>query len=107
MNPELKKLWLEALRSGNYEQTRFYLRFGDGYCCLGVLCDLHPDVDWIRNISECAFYPFGVEERDLGNLPDKASSWSGLTNDQKNILMSMNDWGKSFEEIADYIEKNL
>jgi hypothetical protein len=100
-------LWIEALRSGNYKQSRIYLRHREGYCCLGVLCDLHPDVDWSKNTSGAVFYPFGVEERDLGNLPDIASSWSGLTNEQKNILMSMNDGGKSFEEIADYIEKNI
>jgi hypothetical protein len=107
MNPELKNSWLEALRSGNYKQSRLILRGRDGYCCLGVLCDLHPDVDWIRNTSGCAFYPFGVDEGYLGYLPDKASSWSGLTDEQQNILMIMNDDSKSFEEIADYIEKNL
>lgn len=107
MNPEVKKLWIEALRSGNYEQTRFLLRDKRGYCCLGVLCDLHPDVDWIISTPGIAFYPFGVEERDLGNLPDKASLWSGLTNEQKNILMDMNDNGNSFEEIADYVENNI
>jgi hypothetical protein len=107
MNPEVKKLWLEALRSGNYEQTRFFLRDKRGYCCLGVLCDLHPDVDWSRSTPGVAFYPFDEDEMDLGILPDKASSWSGLTDEQRNILMNMNDDGKSFEEIADYIENNI
>ena len=45
MNPEIKALWLTALRSGDYEQGKGALIevTGEGqrkYCCLGVLCDL-------------------------------------------------------------------
>lgn len=47
MNERIKKLWLEALRSGEYTQATCQLRRdhadndGSSYCCLGVLCDLH------------------------------------------------------------------
>ena len=41
MNPEVKKLWVEALRSGEYEQCHYSLKSGNRFCCLGVLCDLH------------------------------------------------------------------
>ena len=48
MNPEVKKRWLAALRSGEYAQTTGKLHRLDpdvfepndipaGYCCLGVL----------------------------------------------------------------------
>lgn len=44
MNPEIKQLWLESLRSGEYAQTTGALQnLRDGkssFCCLGVLCDL-------------------------------------------------------------------
>lgn len=44
MKKAIKKRWLEALRSGNYDQGRAKLRTeqegGDSFCCLGVLCDL-------------------------------------------------------------------
>lgn len=44
LRPEVKRQWLAALRSGEYEQGREYLHFVEGggefYCCLGVLCDL-------------------------------------------------------------------
>ena len=44
MNQEIKKLWLEALRSGDYKQARGTLRrqYGDNphHCCLGVLCEI-------------------------------------------------------------------
>lgn len=45
MNPEIKRRWVEALKSGEYAQGTDYLRKTDydgvtRYCCLGVLCDL-------------------------------------------------------------------
>ena len=45
MNPEIKALWLDALRSGEYKQGKAYLKKedrkgGHQYCCLGVLCDV-------------------------------------------------------------------
>ena len=50
MNKRIKKLWLKALRSGEYKHTKHKLRrHGHGYCCLGVLCDLHSsetDTEW-------------------------------------------------------------
>ena len=47
MNPEVKKLWVEALRGGKYVQGKGKLHYisKDGqekFCCLGVLCDLYP-----------------------------------------------------------------
>lgn len=36
-----RKAWLEALRSGNYKQTKGKLRSRNGaYCCLGVACEV-------------------------------------------------------------------
>lgn len=40
MNQDRLKLWLDALRSGEYKQSTRYLGTGDGYCCLGVLCEV-------------------------------------------------------------------
>ena len=37
---EVVKRWVAALRSGEYKQTQGQLWSGDGFCCLGVLCDL-------------------------------------------------------------------
>ena len=31
----------EALESGWYKQTRYTLKSGDSYCCLGVACELY------------------------------------------------------------------
>lgn len=49
MDPEFKKLWVAALRSGKYEQAVSKLKawrdsINDwGYCCLGVAADLKCD----------------------------------------------------------------
>lgn len=41
MKPKIKRQWVDALRSGEYEQgARGTLKSESGYCCLGVLCDL-------------------------------------------------------------------
>lgn len=38
MKKEVADLWVKALRSGQYRQTKSVLDDGNGYCCLGVLC---------------------------------------------------------------------
>jgi hypothetical protein len=37
---EFKAKWLAALRGGSYKQTSGYLHTSEGFCCLGVACDL-------------------------------------------------------------------
>jgi hypothetical protein len=45
MNPEVKKLWVDALRSGEYKQGTStlirHLEESVEYCCLGVLTELY------------------------------------------------------------------
>jgi hypothetical protein len=40
LKPEVKQLWLEGLRSGDFPQCSGKLSNGVGYCCLGVLSEL-------------------------------------------------------------------
>lgn len=40
MNPEIKEIWIEALKSGKYTQGTNYLQCNGKLCCLGVLCEL-------------------------------------------------------------------
>jgi hypothetical protein len=103
MDAELKAKWIEALRSGKYKQCRSSLRQNDGFCCLGVLADangeqwstekwLMPGQYRVVRGGGCLFY--GVQQ-------------GLLTEEQMDALADMNDEGKSFSEIADYIEQNL
>ena len=40
MHEYVKNKWVEALRSGKYKQGRGKLNSENGYCCLGVLCEV-------------------------------------------------------------------
>lgn len=125
MRPEIKAKWLDALRSGKYAQTNGALKKGDSYCCLGVLCDVYAKTR--RNGSHFekdvnAGWLFGRGEREKFvtrdgceshlYLPEPVAKWAGIpphttTDSEQDDLANMNDEGKSFEEIADYIEKHL
>ena len=43
---ENQQKWVDALRSGKYKQGRAYLKYGNGYCCLGVACDVSSVSKW-------------------------------------------------------------
>lgn len=94
MNPELKAKWVEALRSGEYKQGAGRFEKNGKFCCLGVLCkvagvgvsELRGNGYWCDNYKFVGETIEEIAERDLIN---------------------MNDSGKPFTEIADYIEANL
>ena len=97
---EVIKLWVKALRSGEYKQTKDSLKNRGGFCCLGVLCDLAAKDgggDWYRN--EYRGYksspPYNIQKFIFNKFGSKFMSQ----------LMCYNDNGKSFEFIADKIEK--
>lgn len=105
MNAELKAKWVEALRSGRYSQTRGALRDEDGYCCLGVLCDVQGR-KWERRSGG------GYLFASLVTPPEIISA--GLDAAVAHRLAEMNDGdedggrgGAAFNEIADYIEANI
>ena len=96
MTPEFKALWIEALRSGKYEQCRGALRKGDTFCCLGVACDLIDKDGWEKNdMFGMGWKGTGCESTDL----------PFINSDEAISLSELNDTARlSFEEIADYIE---
>ena len=49
MNKDIKKQWVDALRSGKYTQGFKFMRKDNGtFCALGVLCDLVDPSLWTR-----------------------------------------------------------
>lgn len=128
MDPEVKTKLLAALRSGEYKQAQEYLHRGDGFCCLGVLCDLYRKEKgegvWYPHIDgrEHMFSEFKLPgTADAAFSPHEVNLWAGLShnrNPQGEVerwenrksmrkLASLNDQGQSFEEIAIWIEENL
>lgn len=120
MKPKIKKLWVEALRSGEYEQGDSYLRSSDDkYCCLGVLCDLHQKAtkkgNWGKEMGV-----FRYAETGLGSKTTPIPcviKWAGIKvqNPMMEVkdkrlplgLMGLNDSGSTFLKIADLIEEQL
>ena len=127
MNENAEK-WVAALRSGDYDQTKSFLRDDKGFCCLGVACDLYRkdtgDGKWKRKwmlLKSKHYYGFSFGSRNakgeqVSGLPVPVSQWLGVgnalgnydplpTGNGKMASLSMrNDSGNSFSEIADIIE---
>ncbi len=108
------KQWVEALRSGVYEQCAGYMRFGDMYDVLGVACDVyaksHPSTSWARPSDESPAYAF--LERSWA-LPTEVKEWlklsdslGGFTVDIgcDHCLADLSDDGWTFARLADFIE---
>ena len=99
----LRERWIAALRSGEYKKSTSSLKTNDGtaFCCLGVLAELVDPNGWadgggIRGdrLQWRGQSYYVSEEEGVPGLPLEASR----------KLAVMNDNGKTFPEIADYIE---
>lgn len=96
---DIRKKWCEELRSGHYQQTREYLMDGNGYCCLGVLCDIAYKLG-IYNIPLDAYDNLQTER-----LPEEIMKAADITYDICKDLACRNDNGRPFDKIADLIEQ--
>ncbi len=103
------RLWVAALRSGEFQQGKDLLRHGDFYCCIGVGCEVYrrttKDGAWLRSEFEASgsysTTAFPNTVRDWYGLP----SASPLANTGRHFS-DMNDDDKAdFPTIADAIEK--
>lgn len=109
IKPEVKRAWVQALRSGQWEQGTEFIRSRDNkFCCLGVLCDLGRKKNWlpIQKDHEGYFYDYlGLTSDEF--LPGKLPEAIGLESEQMDILIGFNDANMPFSDIADWIDKNL
>lgn len=127
-----RKLWVKALRSGEYEQTRSWLRDDDGFCCLGVACDVYRQVtgngEWVAKLCGTddrhpLTFDLGEDGADASVLPWEVQEWFGLTESRGQLVSggqsfgdegnhsiahtltdANDDGGLSFDEIADLID---
>lgn len=101
-----RKRWVKALRSGKYTQERGYLRTENGFCCLGVLCDIQKKGKWSLSSGQFAAVP--VYEFSGTNVYSPPGAISKSVNvylkDGYISFDTLNDdHGMSFDEIADVI----
>ena len=127
MDKQVKKIWLAALKSGKYLQGQGSLRSKaqrrggcDGYCCLGVLCDLYishknKTASWrLPGLKDDGLFGFnanrGNDEFSLMALPPAAvTGWACLTIENQMDLTDINDQdrvpgSKNFAEVIQAIE---
>lgn len=106
MKAEIAVRLVEALRSGDYEQCEKTLHDGKDFCCLGVLCDLKEDTEWIATSFPKRF-AVNHKSGNTAFLPSHIIQWAGTSDHVNSTLSVLNDIkGKSFNEIADYVEAN-
>jgi hypothetical protein len=111
MNPEYKEAWVDKLISGDYKQGRLQLRCADNYCCLGVLAEV-MGYEWLpgpMDTFRISGETWGSFECPVyGSFNKRMGEKAGLTDEEQNHLMTMNDDSrKSFVEIADWVKENL
>jgi hypothetical protein len=116
MKTQIKQQWLSALRSGEYTQARWNLQTEQGFCCLGVLCDLYAKetgTEWEVTTTEddepFTYYNF---DEHSNHLPVSVMKWADLDCDNPVVkgelsLAELNDGGFTFEEIAQLIEEKF
>jgi hypothetical protein len=134
MNPEIKRRWVWALRSGSYKQGRSCLHDGSAFCCLGVLTDLYANekgLTWFHTekAKTLFYYALTSDPEQASTLPNEVIEWAGLRDGNPDIkaempvydeggeedhvvvtdtcLAEVNDGGKTFMEIAQLIEDQL
>ena len=109
MLTENQEKWVEALRSGDYEQTQGCLQDSKGYCCLGVACVVYEkETGWKLPRNTDGFYS-GIH---LGLSFSKVRRWLGLNGNEAPVndpdiecLTGLNDEKEyTFEQIAEVIE---
>ena len=132
MNTEVKQKWINALRSGKYEQGSEKLRSVTGYCCLGVLCDIYAqehNTQWEfrgydENGEETNPQPMDYWYFDEHSefLPETVMNWAELKTHNPTVrvhcddedtryytdeIANVNDSGYDFSQIANIIEAQL
>lgn len=112
---QARKLWVQALRSGEYQQGVAFLKRNNRYCCLGVACEVYQ-----KHVGDLGI-SLGTTDADptsfdneMCHLPEKVCEWLGLNycgvfqagpDARYNDLEELNDNAElSFDQIADTIE---
>ena len=116
---EHRRMWVEALRSGEYEQGKGVLCHKDEddenvkYCCLGVACEISGLGEFVPrpNFPIAALnFATGEEQSQHVVLPYAVRDWLGLGDEEGSYhngsvsLTRNNDAGVPFTSIANIIE---
>lgn len=106
----MMKKWIEALRSGKYKQGQDFLRTEEGFCCLGVLCDVLDSKKWAEDSSRDvatgkAWWIWNGDS--IAMITPHTYEKVGIDCADSYDLAQLNDDGLSFDSIAQYIERTF
>lgn len=125
MKPEIKKVWVDTLKSGTVKQAKSKLckLENDEYsfCCLGVLCEIYNADMKLKKKKQLEIHKYPSTKGYTfsyngftGGLPPEVQKWSGIESKLGELpfpyvqnLAHMNDNGKSFKQIAKIIDESL
>lgn len=99
----IKKHWIQALRSGNYKQDRIYLC--DCFDVLAEVIGAEKKINCDGQVSYSLKNYVGVTSSDCTTVVP--TDWLGIPQYKITKLVDMNDTGRPFSEIADWIEANV
>lgn len=106
MKAELKKRWVEALRSGKYKQGKGKLCVDGKFCCLGVLLDVMGK-QWTASPGSFDNAKKMSGTTSSNYLDDDLLREAGLSGGWQMRLASLNDNDRDFLSIAAIIEADL
>lgn len=122
-NQENVRKWVDALRSGDFEQRTGRLNAEGQYCCLGVACELAlgDGVKVVKTLVEPSPYAdHYAYDGKATFLPTSVQEWLGIIAEDPSVLFTdpesetevtwglvgINDGlGASFDQIADALER--
>lgn len=105
--------WLQALESGEYNQTSGLLADSNGFCCLGVACNLAVldgvEIGVVVTLGPRDWWSISYDE-SVAMLPRRAADWLGLRSSATTVVSgdvraeNLNDERRySFAQIASHI----
>jgi hypothetical protein len=104
MKTEIREAWQDALLSGLYNQTRGTLSLKDenGYCCLGVLCEVGiergmPIVRYLDNEAN-DYWSYRAEFEDDGAAGTLTPGLLELFDLEDKVQMQLAEWNDDGEE---------
>lgn len=107
MSENLKSEWIAALRSGEYPQAMKALYKPEGYCCLGVGCEVGVKAGRMARVDR--FGGIGYQHLPLGlprssTLDPETMEMLGIDLATHDNCITANDNGAPFVVIAEYLE---
>lgn len=112
----LTRRWLDALRSGEYNQTKGCLKNDYGFCCLGVGADVMATSEWRKTVNDGGEYSFrkmgetGILDHDDFDrlvplrIQDRLSEKFHIYISQDDLATLNDEHGFTFPMIADVVE---